>query len=109
MKLSKQNLQKINIYFENKPVVKAYLFGSQVNGNAKNDSDVDLLVELDYCKNIGFIFIEMQIELEELLQKKVDLVSSKGISKYIKPLIDKEKKLIYARQIGRQNPVVTHY
>jgi len=39
----------------------------------------------------------MQLELEEILERKVDLVSSKGISKYIKPIVDTEKKLIYAR------------
>jgi len=48
-------------------------------------------------KNIGFTFIQMQIELEELLEKKVDLVSTKGLSKYIQPIIDREKELIYAR------------
>jgi hypothetical protein len=39
----------------------------------------------------------MQIDLKELLGKKVDLVSEKGVSKYIKPIINQEKLLIYAR------------
>jgi hypothetical protein len=30
------------------------------------------------------------------------LVSSNSLSKYIKPLVDSEKQLIYARQIGWQ-------
>lgn len=37
----------------------------------------------------------MQLNLQELLAKKVDLVSANGISKYIQPIIEKEKKLIY--------------
>jgi hypothetical protein len=37
---------------------------------------------------------DMKIDLEQLLNTKVDLVSSNGVSKYIKPLIDHEKKLI---------------
>jgi predicted nucleotidyltransferase len=39
----------------------------------------------------------MQIDLENMLKTKVDLVSSNSLSKYIKPLVDKEKQLIYAR------------
>ena len=63
---------------------------------AKN-SDIDLLVELDYNQPIGLEFIQMKLDLQELLSKKVDLVSARGLSKYIKPILDNEKKLIYAR------------
>ncbi len=95
--LSDKNLKTIADYFKEKPVIKAYLFGSQVNGGVKPESDVDILVELDYSQRIGLLFVQMQLELEELLGKKVDLVSAEGISKYIKPIVDKEKELIYAR------------
>ena len=97
MSLTTQNIQTIKDYFSNKPVLKAYLFGSQVRGDAHVNSDIDLLVEMDYSQRIGFLFIRMQIELSELLNKKVDLVSANGLSKYIKPVIEKEKQLIYAR------------
>jgi hypothetical protein len=39
----------------------------------------------------------MKIDLEKLLNSKVDLVSSNGLSKYIKPIVENEKQLIYAR------------
>jgi len=97
MKLSKKNIKIIQDYFKDKPVLKAYLFGSYVTGKANAKSDIDLLVDLDYSKKIGLLFIQMQIELEELLNKPVDLVSYNGISKYIKPIVDQEKELIYAR------------
>jgi predicted nucleotidyltransferase len=54
-------------------------------------------VDLDYSQKIGLQFIQMKIDLEKLLNLKVDLVSSKGLSKYIKPIVDREKELIYAR------------
>lgn len=98
MKLSDESILSIGNYFSNKPVIKAYLFGSQASGKADNESDVDLLVELDYSEGIGLMFIQMQLDLEELLDKKVDLVSANGMSKYIQPIIDKEKKMIYARR-----------
>lgn len=97
MRLSKENLQRIKNYLADKPVTRAYLFGSYVRGEARENSDIDILVELDYNQQIGLMFVQMQLELEELLHKKVDLVSSNGVSKYIKPIIDREKELIYAR------------
>ena len=39
----------------------------------------------------------MKLDLEKLLNIKVDLVSSNGMSKYIKPLVNVEKRLIYAK------------
>jgi predicted nucleotidyltransferase len=77
--------------------LKAYLFGSYSKGLENEDSDIDLLVELDYSQPIGLEFIQMQLDLQELLSKKVDLVSARGLSKHIQPILDKEKKLIYAR------------
>jgi predicted nucleotidyltransferase len=97
MKLSKKNIQQIKTYLADKPVNKAYLFGSYVRGEGKKGSDVDILVELDYSQRIGLLFVQMKLDLEELLHKEVDLVSANGLSKYLKPIIDREKELIYAR------------
>ena len=97
MKLSNNEIHLIQKYFGTKPVLNAYVFGSYAKGNANELSDIDILVELDYDQRIGLEFIQMQLDLEEILNTKVDLVSSNGLSKYIKPTIELEKKLIYAR------------
>ena len=97
MKLDNSKVEAIKDYFKNRPVLKAYLFGSYVNGNVNNESDIDILIDLDYSQRIGLGFVQMQIDLENLLKTKVDLVSSNSLSKYIKPYIDQEKELIYAR------------
>ena len=97
MTLDNIKIQCIKDYFKTRPVLKAYLFGSYVRGNADSSSDIDILVDLDYDQRIGLQFIQMKIDLEKLLNNKVDLVSSNGISKYIKPIVDKEKLLIYAK------------
>lgn len=97
MQLGKYQILKISIYFKTKPVLKAYLFGSYVRNEAEKDSDVDLLVELDYSERIGLQFVQMKFDLEQLVGKKVDLVSSNAVSKYIKPIIDSEKTLIYSK------------
>ena len=97
MTLDISKIEIIKTYFENNPVLKAYLFGSFVRGDAKIDSNIDILVDLDYDYKIGLQFIQMKIDLEKLLNTKVDLVSSNGISKYIKPIVDDEKRLIYEK------------
>jgi predicted nucleotidyltransferase len=95
--LDRSKLIAIRNYFKTKPVLKAYLFGSQARESADNQSDIDILVELDYSKRIGLEFIQMQMDLEYLLNSKVDLVSAESLSKHIAPYIDKDKKLIYAQ------------
>ncbi len=97
MKLASEQILKIKKYFGTKPVLRAYLFGSYVREKAKPESDIDILVDLDYSKAIGFEFIRMQMELENLLQKKIDLIFSNALSPHFKPIIDQEKKLIYER------------
>jgi len=97
MNLDSSQIETIKKYFSTRPVLKAYLFGSYVRGEADNKSDIDILVDLDYSQRIGLQFIQMKLDLEKLLNSKVDLVSSNALSKYIKPIIDGEKELIYAQ------------
>jgi predicted nucleotidyltransferase len=97
MQLTANDIQTVKDYFKGKPVIKAYVFGSYSRNEAGQDSDLDILVDLDYSKHIGLGFVTMQLDLEEKLQKKIDLVSSDGLSKHIKPFIDKDKVLIYER------------
>jgi uncharacterized protein len=97
MKLEANRIEIIRKYFETRPVLKAYLFGSYARNEADYQSDIDILVDLDYSQRIGLQFIQMKIDLEKLLNTKVDLVSSNGLSQYIKPMVENEKQLIYAR------------
>lgn len=97
MTISDQNIAIIQEYFKNKPVLKAYLFGSFARGDADVDSDIDILVELDYSERIGLMYFQMQLELQKLLNKEIDLVSEKALSRHIRPIVEKEKQLIYER------------
>ena len=85
-------------YFQTQPVKRAYLFGSAARGEQTQESDIDILVELDYEHGADFYqFIAMQEQLSALLQMPVDLVSANGLSPFIKPIIDQEKQLIYEK------------
>lgn len=50
MHLTEQELENIRAYFRTKPVLKAWLFDSYAHGDADVESDVDLLVNIDYQK-----------------------------------------------------------
>lgn len=51
-----------------------------------------------------FTFLDMQEQLSVLVGVPVDLVSSNGLSEFIKPIIDEEKRLIYERKHALKNP-----
>lgn len=85
-------------YFRDKPVKQVWLFGSYARGEADEQSDVDLLVEVDYPKRVGWEFYSWKDGLKKALDnRKVDVVSTGGLSKHIGPYILNEKKLIYAK------------
>ena len=95
--ISEETINKIRKFFADKPVIKAYIFGSYARNEQDDNSDIDILVELDNAKKVGLEFIDMKLNLEDILGIKVDMVSAGGISKHIKPYIDKDKKLIYEK------------
>ncbi|WP_245764137.1 type VII toxin-antitoxin system MntA family adenylyltransferase antitoxin [Thermoflexibacter ruber] len=90
-------------YFIGKPVKKVYLFGSYARGEASEDSDIDLLVDLDYSMIYnGLEFFEMWSDLEQISGKKVDLVSATSLSKYVKEYVENDKILIYEKAKTRR-------
>ena len=97
MKLSPNDIELIKRVFLDKPVKRAFLFGSFTRDEADQDSDVDILVELDYSKHIGIGFVKIKNQLEEALNKKVDLVSENSVSQHILTFINQDKQLIYER------------
>jgi predicted nucleotidyltransferase len=73
------------------PIQRLALFGSWARGDAREDSDVDVMVEVDPA--IGLRFVDLGDELERALGRRVDLVSRRAIKaslwKQIEPeLID---------------------
>lgn len=97
MELSVGDKLLLQQFFIGRPIKKAYLFGSYARNEATKDSDLDILVELDHTQPIGMKFFAYQSELQDILHRKVDLVSDEGLSRHVKPFVDKDKILIYER------------
>jgi len=66
-------------------VTRAGIFGSVVRGEAREESDIDILVEIESRMSL-LDFVGLKLELEEALGKPVDL----GEYSVIKPIIKEQ-------------------
>ena len=94
-----ETVHTIQDYFrKEKPVERAWLFGSYSRMEERPDSDVDILVNLDASAPIGLLkYAGMINELEGLLNRKVDLVEQGSVKPFARESINKDKVLIYER------------
>ena len=88
---------KIIPILKNQGVIKAAVFGSYVTGEAKQDSDIDLLIDLADSKSL-LDLAGLKIELEDILKKKVDLVTYDAIYPPLKNIILNEQQVIYEKR-----------
>ncbi len=79
-------------------IKRAGIFGSYVRGEQKKDSDIDILIEPP--KGMSLIgFIHLKYELEDKLNKKIDLISYRGIHPLLKKQILKEEEKIIWEEV----------
>ncbi len=79
----KKDIKKQKEYLKKKFFVeKIGVFGSYIKGKEGAESDIDILVEFD--GPIGWDFVELKDFLENILNKKVDLVSIKALKSQLK-------------------------
>ena len=87
-------------YFETKPVVKAWLFGSFARGEQTSKSDVDILFVPDESGAPFTLFTMggMYVDLTRLLGREVDLVEEGTLKPSVEKYVDQDKILIYERK-----------
>ena len=86
----------IRKYFHDKPVLKAWLFGSFSRGEENETSDVDILV--DYDGHVSLLTMGgMLMDLSDLIGRDVDLVDNRGLKDFARKSVDNDKILIYER------------
>ena len=93
-------IQLIAEYFKTQPVLKAWLFGSYARGEQHPDSDVDILVVFDQETGKGVSLLKhigIALDLEDLLGKKIDLVTDGTLLPFIHESAESDKILIYER------------
>lgn len=71
---------------ERNGVRRLRFFGSCVTGDTSAESDVDVLVVLDEGRDL-LDLVGLKLELEELFNRKVDVVEEDGLSPYLRDRI----------------------
>jgi len=93
IKIIKNIQSKIVPTLKKNGVVKAGIFGSYARGEAKKNSDIDILIQPP--KGIGFGFAGIELGLEKKLKRKVDLLTYNSIHPLLKKrILDEEIRII---------------
>lgn len=88
---------KIVSILKRQGVLKAALFGSAARGKMRKKSDIDILVNLPKNKSLLDV-VGLKLELEEKLNRKVDIVEYAAIKPLLRDIILNEQKIIYEQK-----------
>ena len=69
------------------------IFGSVVRGEERADSDVDVLVAFDGPATFDQ-YMDLKLFLEDLLGRRVDLVTERGLREAIRPVVERELRRV---------------
>ncbi|MBI5236080.1 MAG: nucleotidyltransferase family protein [Deltaproteobacteria bacterium] len=90
---------KIEEFCRRRHIRKLSLFGSVIRGDFRPDSDVDVLVEFEAGHVPGLIgFSGMELELGDILKRKVDLRTPEDLSRYFRSEVMESAEALYAVQ-----------
>ena len=98
---ARKNLQiprgKLAEFCKRHHIRKLSLFGSAIRDDVSSDSDLDVLVEFEPAHTPGLIKLAgMEIELSEILGRKVDLRTAEDLSKYFRQEVVQTAEVQYA-------------
>ncbi len=99
-KLSVRKTEIINKLMKNGKIIRNFgvrrigLFGSVVKGETKDESDIDIMVEFEEREEKYSNLINLYFFLQDLLGRKIDLVTPNSISPYLSSYILKEVEYI---------------
>ena len=99
MYLDKYTTEINNLCLQNK-VKSLYVFGSVLTEKFTENSDIDLVVDIDSSDPFDYAdsYFNLKFALQDLLRRPIDLLENKAIKNpYIRQNIDRSKSLVYAR------------
>ena len=86
-----------------KPILEKYgvsyagVFGSYARGDARPDSDVDILVKFSAPPTFSG-YLALEENLRRTLNRDVDLITEGGVNKYLRPIVERDLVLIYGQR-----------
>jgi len=92
-------MDKIVAFCEKYPIRKLSLFGSILRDDFRPDSDVDVLVEfLAEASVTYFDLAKMQMELSDLIEREIDLLTPGALSQYFQQKVMNTAQVVYERK-----------
>ena len=93
-----ETIRTIQDFLRDKPVEKAWIFGSFSRMEERPESDIDILIDLDNSVPMGLLaYSGMIYTLESKIGRKVDLVTSGALKPFATESVNRDKVLIYER------------
>ncbi len=102
----------LKAYFEKSkyPIEKVWLFGSYARDEAKDGSDIDLMIRFTKPNTIDlWDYAGIMLELEDLIAVKVDLVQEGKLKAFAQATAEQDKIIVYERKAEEQRAVTTHH
>lgn len=101
MFLTEEKIETIKSLCEANRVKHLYAFGSVTRNDFDKDSDIDFLVDFDETDPYRYtdLYFNLKFELEDLLQRKIDLLEDRAIqNQTLREEVDSSKALIYEQK-----------
>ncbi|WP_019038865.1 nucleotidyltransferase family protein [Psychroflexus tropicus] len=98
MNISEKNIDRIKKLCEKYKVRTFSAFGSVVRDDYSEDSDIDFVVDFEETDPFKYtdLYFQLKENLENLLQRQIDLVEERGIkNQFFRKELDSTKILIY--------------
>jgi len=90
--------ERLTTFCQRHHIRKLAFFGSVLREDFRPDSDVDILVEFEPGQRVGLIgFAGMELELSEILGRKVDLRTPADLSRYFRQAVVESAEVQYAQ------------
>ncbi len=88
--------EKISAFCHKYRIKRMSVFGSALGKDFTSKSDIDVIVEFEEGVSVGLKFFSMEIELSDLLGRKVDLNTPGFLSKYFRDKVLIDAEVVYA-------------
>jgi len=100
MKILNQHIKQVRRLCEQNGIDSLFAFGSVVTDSFRPDSDIDFIVDIDDNDPVSYSdkYFNLKFKLEEIFQRKIDLLEQKSIrNQILRNEIDRTKVLIYGK------------
>jgi predicted nucleotidyltransferase len=92
--LTPERLQALHELADKYGVHDVRVFGSYARGEARPDSDLDLLIDIDYGPGVSDRLVDFYLSVRDLLGMPVDVVTEGGLDRILHARIFREARAL---------------